>query len=262
MLYEPLAYELLGELLLGLTLLELLLITLGVEITAGVGGMNLVNEDDLAVALAKLILGIYKDEPLAGGNLRATLEEGAGVFHHRLPVLTAHETLGYDFLGRDVLVVTFLSLGGGGDDGLGEPLVLAHAFGQLHATQFAASVLVLTPGTARQVATDDHLHTEALGLQTHGHHGVGRGQFPVGHDVGRSIQEAGSNLVQALALEGDSLGQDDIEGRDTVGSHHDHEVIVDVVHVTDFTMIHAHLSRQVEVSSCQCIHFLLVFIGS
>ncbi len=139
------------------------------------------------------------------------------------------------------------SLGGGSDDGLGKALVLAHALGQTHAAQLAAAFLVGTPGTAGENAAYDHLNGEAFALETHGDHGVGGGQFPVGHDVGRGVEKLSSDLVEHLALAGNALGQDDVECRDAVGSHHHQDVVVDVVHVAHFAMINTLLTFKMKI---------------
>lgn len=78
MLDKPLAYELLGELFLWLTLGEFLLIAVSIEVTAGVGGVYLVDEVYLAVTLAELIFRIYEDETLLLGNLLTTGKEPCG----------------------------------------------------------------------------------------------------------------------------------------------------------------------------------------
>ena len=223
--------------------------------------MDFVDEDNLAVPLSELVLGVHQDEPLLGSNLRPSLEQSPCVPFHHLVVLLADDALADDFLARDVLVVSLVGLGGRGYDGFGEPLVLPHALGKPHAAQLAASVLVLSPCRARQVAADNHLHAEALSLEPHGHHRVGGCQFPVGHYVGRSVEEACGNLVEALSLEWYALGQNDVESRDTVCGHHHHDVVVDVVHVTDFAVVDAHLSGQVEVGSCQCSHIYIICYG-
>ena len=247
---EPLAHELLRELLLRFALCQLLLIAVGIEITAGVGGVNLVNEIDLTIALTEFIFGIYEDKSLLLGNLLTACEELAGiVFHHGI-VFSAHNALGNDFLLRDVQVVTLVGFGGRSDDGLWETLVLLHTLRQFHATQFATSVLVFAPCAARQDAADNHLYAESLALQAYGHHRVGGSQFPVGADVAGSIQELCSNLVQHLSLEGNALWQDDVEGRDAVGSHHHHQVVVDIIHVTYFTVVNTLLTLKIEVSLC------------
>ena len=236
--------------LLWFTFLEFLLIAFGIEVAAGVGGVYLVNQIDLAVTLAKLVLGVHKDESFLGGNLGAEVEEGTGIFLHHLVVFLAHNALCDDFFLRDVLVVTLVCLGGGGDDGLRELLVLTHSLGQSDATKSAVASLVLTPCRTGQVATDNHFHTEAFALQAHGHHRVGSGEFPVGDDVCRCVEELGCNLVEHLTLERDAFGQHHVECRDAVGSDHHHKVVVDVVHVTDFAVIHFLLSGEVEISPC------------
>lgn len=146
--------------------------------------------------------------------------------------------------------MTLVSLGSWGDDRLRETLVFLHAVGQFHTAELATTVLVLSPGRAGEDRADNHLHTEALTLQTHSDHGVGGGQLPVRTDVGSGIQELRSNLVQYLTLEGNTLRQYDVESRDAVGSYHHHQVVVDVVHIAYLSVVHALLSLKVEISLC------------
>ena len=96
--------------------------------------MNLVDEVYFAVALTEFVFGINEDKALLGCHLAATLEEGVGVFLQLLIVLGAYNALGDDFLFGDVFVVSLVGLSGGGDDGGGELLVLAHALGEGYAT--------------------------------------------------------------------------------------------------------------------------------
>ena len=105
-----------------------------------------------------------------------------------------------------------LGLGGGGNDGVFEALVLAHAVGDRHAADLAHAALIGTPSAAAEVAADDHLHREALATYADGDHRVGGGLLPVGADVGRSVEELGGDLVQDLSFVGDAFGQDDVEG--------------------------------------------------
>ena len=60
-------------------------------------------------------------------------------------VLGRYDALLDDLLAGDVHVVTLVSLGGRGDDRLGEPLILAHAIGQFHSAELTASFFVGTP---------------------------------------------------------------------------------------------------------------------
>ena len=250
MLDEPLAHELLRELSLGLALEEFLLVAVGIEVAAGVGRVDFVDEINLTVALAKLILRVDEDESLAGGYFLTACEESARVVLHHGVVLSRDDALGNDFLARDVQVVTLVGFRGGRDDGLGESLVLAHAVGQPHAANLAHTFLIVAPCRASEDAADDHLYAEALALQAYGDHRVGRGQLPVGADVAGGIEELGSNLVEHLSFEGDALREDDVEGRDAVGGHHHHQVVVDVIHVAHFAVVHAFLSIEVEVGCC------------
>ena len=247
---EPLANKFLGELALGLTLFELLLVAFCVEVAAAVRRVNLVDENHLAVALTEFIFGIHEDEAFLGCNFRSALEEGACVALHHFIVLSAYDALCDNLLLGDVLVVTFVGFGGWSDDRLGETFVLTHTFRQLHAAELTATVLILAPSRAGEVAADNHLYAETLSLQTYGDHGVGSCKLPVGDDVSGGIEEAGCNLVQHLSLEGDAFRQHYVEGGDAVSCDHHHDVVVDVIHVAYFTMIYAFLSGKTELSFC------------
>ena len=250
MVDEPLTYELLRELALRLAILELLLIAVGIEIPTGIGGMDLVDEIHLSIALTELILGINQDQTLTGGNLLTSCEDLAGVVLHDLIVLLTDNTLSDDLLLGDIHVMTLIGLGGWGDDRLGETLVLAHAIGQLHAAELPAAVLVLTPGRTCEDGADDHLYAESFAFQTHRYHRVGSGQFPVRTDIRCGVQELGCNLVQHLSFIRNTLGQYHIKRRDSVGCHHYKNVVVDVIDITHLTMIHTLLTIEMEISPC------------
>ena len=143
--------------------------------------------------------------------------------------------------------MTLVCLSGRSDDRLWETLVLAHSLRQFHTTNLAAALLILTPCGASEDGTDDHLNAESLTLQTHCNHRVGSGEFPVGADVARCVEEFCRNLVENLSLERNAFGQNDVERRDTVGSHHNHKVVVDVVNVAYFSVIYAFLSLEIEI---------------
>ena len=74
-LHQPLAYELLGELLLGLTLGEALCVSLRIEIARGVGCMDLIHQVYLAVVLAELIFCVHQDQASLSGDFRASFEQ-------------------------------------------------------------------------------------------------------------------------------------------------------------------------------------------
>ena len=75
MLDEPLSYKLLGELTLWLAFGQALLIAVGVEVAAGIRCVDLIDEIELAVALAKFVFGVDKDQTVLGGDFLSALEE-------------------------------------------------------------------------------------------------------------------------------------------------------------------------------------------
>jgi len=135
----------------------------------------------------------------------------------------------------------------GRENRFGKTLVLAHAVGQGHAAQLAATLLILAPCRTGQNAADNHLHAESLTLEAHRHHRVGRRQFPVGTNVRGRVEKFGRNLVEHLSLVGNTLGQNHVKSGDPVGGHHDNQVVVDVVHVAHLTVIHAFLSFEMKI---------------
>src|SRR5690606_15014211 len=63
--HQPLAHELLRELSLGLAAGQPLLVAVGVVVTRGVGGMDLVDHEELSVGRTpELVLGIDEEETL------------------------------------------------------------------------------------------------------------------------------------------------------------------------------------------------------
>ena len=245
---EPLAHKLLRELALGLAGLQILLITVGVEVAAAVGGVYLVYQVYLAVTKTKLVFRVYQYQTAAGGYLLTAGKKGTSVALHRLIVLSAHNALGDNLFFRDVQVVTLVGFRRRGDDGLGETLVLFHALGQTDTAQLAAAFLVGAPGRTGQDRADNHLHPETLALQTYRHHGVGAGKLPVGADVARVVQKLRGYLVQYLAFEGNALGKHYIEGGDTVGGHHHNQVVADIVNVSYFAVVYTGLSGKMKIS--------------
>ncbi len=211
--------------------------------------MDLVDEYHLVAELAELIFRVDEYQPLLGGHLGAALEQTARIALHHLVVLLAHEPLRYDLFARDILIVSGVGLGGGGDYRLGETLVLLHAVGKLHAAQLAASGRIFAPCAARQIAAYDHLHAEALAALAHGHHRIRHGQQPVGTYIRRSLKKVGCDLIEYLSLVGNTLRQYHIECRDAVGGYHDQKVVGKRIHVAYFSVVHSRLSGKVEICS-------------
>jgi hypothetical protein len=211
--------------------------------------VDLVDEIDFVVVLAELVFRVHENQTFFSGHLGAAFEEGAGVAFHHFIVGGAHDALGYYLFFRDVLVVSGLGLGGGGDDGLGEAFVLTHSLGKLHAAYLAASGLVFAPCASGEVSADNHFHAEALAADSDGHHGVGRSEFPVGHNVGGGVEEVCGYFVQHLAFVGDAFGKDNVEGRDAVCGDHYQKVFAYGIDVAYFAVIHSGLTGKVEVGA-------------
>lgn len=79
---------------------------------------------------------------MAGGNFLSASKKSAGVIFDNGVIFFAYEALGNDFFARNIEVVALICLGGGGDDGFGEALILFHPVGKTYAAQFATSVFV------------------------------------------------------------------------------------------------------------------------
>ena len=107
--------------------------------------------------------------------------------------------------------MTFVSLCCWSDDWLWETLVLLHSLWELNATDLTATVLVVAPCRTCKDTTDNHLHAESLALQTYSNLWIRSSQLPVRTDISSCIKELGSNLIQYLSLERNTLWQDYIE---------------------------------------------------
>jgi len=93
----------------------------------------------------------------------------------------------------------------------------------------------------------------------YGNHRVGRGDFPVGHDIGSSIEEFRGYLVQYLPFIGNAFGQHHIEGRNAVANNHDQILVVDVVYIAHLAMVNTFLSGKLVIGTYNCVAHILSF---
>ena len=111
-------------------------------------------------------------------------------------------------------------LGGGGDDGRGQRVILAEAARQRDAIRFALTVFVERPERggrdAGDVAADDDLDGQHIGLVADSDVGVRNGDDVVVDDVADLLEPPGAQLVEHLALVGDRT-EDAVESRNAVG---------------------------------------------
>ena len=149
--------------------------------------MNLVYEVDLTILFTKLVLSVYEDESHLFCNLATTSKEILCVLLKEGVVLFAYKSGAYYLLTRYVFVVSFIRLGGRGDDGMFEALILAKSLSKGDAADRTCPLLISAPCATCDVAADYHFYFERLALMPDGDHGVGGGYLPIGHNVGRGI---------------------------------------------------------------------------
>ena len=147
------------------------------------------------------------------------------------------------FLKADVFVVAFLGLGGWGEDRLGQLGGVVEAVWQGDAAD-GFLFLVFLPAGAGEVAADDALDGERLGLfhdhrpsadlfgvvaDGFGQRVVGAGEEVVGDDVGEFVEPVVGEHREHFALARDAVGQDDVVGADAVAGEHQ-EAVAEVEH--------------------------------
>ncbi len=142
------------------------------------------------------------------------------------------------FLARDGAVVFFV-LGGGGEDGPVQFLILAEAFGEHVAAEVADAAFVVVPGggfgDAGDITTDDELQGELLAFVDNHDAGIGDGDDVVWDDGFCLFEPEGGELVKDLPLEGN--GADDaVECRYPVGGNQDSAIALNVA-FADFSLV-------------------------
>ena len=159
-------------------------------ISAAVGGMDLVGQDDRTIFVeAEFVLGIDQDQSPPGGDLAPAGEQGHGLVRHLLPL-----PLGQQLARKNVpraerrIMRAVLRLGGGRDDGARKLLVVAQAVGEPVAIHLALALFIhLQDGGGRRAG------------QIVAHHDLDRHhRQPLAHqDVGIRIR---NDVIGAEAL--------------------------------------------------------------
>ena len=147
----------------------------------------------------------------------------------------------------DVLVVSLLSLGGRGEDRLGQLRGILEAVRQRDAAD-GSLFLVFLPAGAGEVAADDAFDGERLGFfHDHcaaadllgvvadglGQRFVGPGEKMVRDDVAELGKPKVREHRQHFALERDAVGHHDVVGADAVAGDHQ-EAVAEIEHFADF----------------------------
>src|SRR5215472_6379612 len=194
----------------------------GVPEARAVGRERLVDQDQPAVDLAELELGVSQDQALAlrvRGRLR--VQPLAGVAQ---PLRQLAADVGPEPVERDVLIVPRIRLGGRREDRLRQPLALAEA-GRQRLARHGAPLAVLGPGAPGEVAADDALEVDPPGAPDDNRAAAQLGwQSVVGvmeevvlYDVARAREPEPRELRQHPAPVGDPGRQDVVERRNPVG---------------------------------------------
>jgi len=232
---EPEPQELLVDVVRFLTAGETLFVALGEPVAAGVGGMDLVDQQDIAGGvLAELIFGVHQDQAVLPGHLLPEGEQLQGVGAGGLPVRPGQPPLRDDLVGTDGAVV-FLVLGGGGQDRLLQDGVLFQAVGQRVPAVVADPVTVVGPqgsaGGPGDIAPDDHLDGKHLAFPGHQDIGIGDLDDVVVNHCLRLLEPPGAGDVECLSFERDR-GQYPVEGALAVGGDED-EPVPQVIGIPD-----------------------------
>ena len=215
--------------------------------------MYFVNQVDFTVFLTELVFRIHQNQTMLGRNLRSAFKELHGILFEQGIIFGRNQSLTDNLLFRDIFVVeSQFGFGGRGDYGFFELLMFAHSLGQRNTADGACPGLIVPPRAAGEVSADNHFDGKGFTFMPHGHHRVGRSNFPVRANISRRIQRLGRNLVQDLSFERDSLGQHHVKCRDTVRYDHDQVFVVDVIYVAYFAFVQRLLTVEVHVGLYQC----------
>ena len=238
---EPVADELLVERRLGAPRA----VRIQGPVPRAVGGQQLVDQQQLpGLAIeAPLEFRVGQDQapaPRVVGGLRV---------HVQAQLPESPGQVGAEFPGhrreRDVLIVTHLGLGGGGEDRV-DPVALDEPGGQGGAAD-GPRRSVLAPGAAREITADHALERDDVGL-LHDHRPAVPRLAVAGERVEARVAEVGGDHVvgdvdlaepedaepgQDLPLAGDAVGQDPVVRADAVGRHQQ-QAVAEVVDVADF----------------------------
>ena len=215
--------------------------------TAGVGGQHLIAQYQFAVLIqTELELGVGNDNTLGQSVVGALLVDLDGLIPDFFGQFGAQNLTG-PLKGDVFVVLAQLSLGGGGEQGLGELLGFLKALGQGHSTD-GAGLLIVSPAGTGDIASDDALHgehfqfldqhasaLEFLGAELLGEFVPVGGDDMVGHNVRNIPEPERGKLVEDHTLVRNRIGHDDIISRDSVGNHNHQAVFGHFINFADFS---------------------------
>ena len=211
----------------------------------------------------KLIFSIDKNQSAFGSHLRTPVEKFHRIFFQQSIFLGSSQAFCQNFFFGDIgVMLSDFGFGRRRNYRLGKFLVLLHSLGQLHPANFAYTAFISTPSTSAQVSPDNHFHRKTFTHHSYGYHRVGSSHLPVGADIGRRIEEFSSNLIQHLTLERNPFRKNHVKCRYTVGSDHDKQLVIDIIHITHLSVINTLLSGKVKIGFYQSFFHFYKYLSS
>ena len=202
--------------------------------------MDLVDDREHPVGVeAELVLGVDEHQTRLGGDLLSPFEDRKRDGARLVPQLGVDDATFDDLEFRDRFVVAALfGFGRGGDDRLGQWVVLLHPIGEVEPVDRAGTSVVLRPqrggGRAGQSASHDDLDRQRVALLSDRDVGVRNRDDVRRHKIGDLFEPPRSELVQHLTPIRNGA-QDIVECRDAIGGDQGKGVaeIDDVTHLAD-----------------------------
>ena len=187
----------------------------------------------------ELVLGVDEHQTRLGGDLLSPFEDLKRNGARLIPQLGVDDAMFDDLEFCDRFVVAALfGFGCGGDDRLGQWVVLLHPIGEVEPVDRAGTSVVLRPqrgrGRAGQSASHDDLDRQGVALLSDRDICIWNRYDVRRHKVGDLFEPPGSELVQHLTAIRNGA-QDIVERRDAIGGDQGEGVaeIDDVAHLAD-----------------------------
>ncbi len=195
----------------------------GGPVAAGIGRVDFVNQRQLTINQAELVLGVHQNQPGAAGGGLPAREQRQRRRLHLLPQRRLYQPARQQVAAREAFIVRAAGgFGRGRDQRLRQRVIFAQAVRQRKAVRAALALGIERPqrggGHAGDVAAHDDFNRQRRGLAGDRHVGVGRGDEMVVHEVGGLGEPPGAELVEHLPLER-NRAQHAVEGGHAVGCH-------------------------------------------
>ena len=176
--------------------------------------MDFVDQREVTVQQAELVLGVHQDQALFGQKARAALEQPQGDLPHLRIAFGRGPALRNDFGGADFAVV--LLLGRRGDQRLRKARVGRQPVRHGGAAERARARRVGAAHGPRQIAPHHHLDADRFDFAHERRHRIDGTEHVVGHEVGRFFEPPVRQAAEHFALQGNRRVQHAVEGRQTV----------------------------------------------